>query len=237
VVENTRKSLQKRGLGWSAAGLFALCGPLGGCHDPTPEHAVASLAAPAPSAQRAAPLDTAALLRERGERSEHGSAPSFGPAGAPLTLVVFEDYASPECGRLAPLPHVLENLYAGRVHLVVRQRPSRGHERSELAAEASLAAHAQGQFWAYREMLFANPHDHSREALVRYARELGLDVGAFERSLERRELASDVMADREFGDRLRIREVPVVFANGARVSTPYGVNDLEKLVARSAGAR
>src|SRR4029079_5508271 len=85
----------KRGLGWSAVALFALCG----CDDPTPEHAVASLAAPAPSAQRAAPLDTAALLRERGERSEHGSAPSFGPAGAPLTLVVFEDYASPECRR------------------------------------------------------------------------------------------------------------------------------------------
>jgi len=46
-----------------------------------------------------------------------------------------------------------------------------------------------------------------------------------------------VLADRELGDRLGIREVPAVFANGVRVSPPYGVNELEKLVTQGVVAR
>ena len=116
-------------------------------------------------------------LPAREQSTPHGAAPSLGKADAPLTIVIFADFDDDECSRGSPVATAIKNLYADRVRLVFRQFPLATHANAHLAAQASLAAHAQGKFWAYCEVLFGNPQDHSRAALERYAQAAGLDLG------------------------------------------------------------
>jgi protein-disulfide isomerase len=125
---------------------------------------------------------------------------------------------------------VIRNVYAGKVRLVFRQFPLAGNAHSRLAAEAALAAHAQGKFWRFYEVMFANEQTHDRDALRRYAKEAGLDVVAFDRALERHEFAADVDDDRDLGRKVDVASVPALFVNGKRVEFPYGPTELERVI-------
>jgi protein-disulfide isomerase len=58
------------------------------------------------------------------------------------------------------------------------------HNNAHIAAEAALAAHEQGKFWEMHDKLFANQQGLDKDSLVKYASELGLDVGKFKAALE-----------------------------------------------------
>jgi protein-disulfide isomerase len=176
-------------------------------------------------------LDTCTrVLTAKSQTLLHGEAPVLGSPDAPLTLVEFSDFQSADCGRASPMARMLQNLYPDRVRVVFRQYPSSKHPDAHLAAEASLAAHAQGKFWAYHDVLFANPHDLGRSALERYASDVGLDLAAFRHALDTHAFAADVDADIALGHSVQALELPSVYANGKRVSVPYGVTELSALV-------
>ena len=169
-------------------------------------------------------------LREREQLTLHGLAPSVGSAAAPLTLVLFSDFTDPECGRAAGIATSLKNLFASQARLVFRQFPSRQRPDAHLAAEASLAAHAQGKFWAFHDVMFGNPQAHDRAALVRYASAARLDLRRFNKALDQHTYAADVDADIELGRRLGIGGVPALFVNGNSVPVPYGVDELGRVI-------
>jgi protein-disulfide isomerase len=162
--------------------------------------------------------------------TRHGQAPTIGDPGAPITMVLFADFDSPDCSRGAPIATVIRNSYAGKVRLVFRQFPLASNADSHLAAEAALAAHAQGKFWRFYEVMFGNEQNHEREALRRYAQEAGLDLAAFDRALERHTFAANVDDDRELGKKVEVAGVPALFVNGKHVEFPYGPTELEQVV-------
>jgi protein-disulfide isomerase len=169
-------------------------------------------------------------LQGREQLTPHGPAPTVGSAAAPLTLVLFSDFTDPECGRAAGIATSLENLFASQARLVFRQFPSRQCPDAHLAAEASLAAHAQGKFWAFHDVMFGNPQAHDRAALERHARAAGLDLRRFKQALDQHTYAADVEADVELGRKLGIGGVPALFANGKSVRVPYGVDELARII-------
>ena len=176
-------------------------------------------------------------LTAREQVSPHGPAPSLGPADARMTIVVFSDFADPECGRASPVATTIKNLYPDRVRLVFRQFPLAPHPDAHLAAEASLAAHAQGKFWSYHDVLFGNPQAHDRPALERYARQAGLDLPRFRKALDQRTFAADVDADIELGRKLSVGAVPAMFANGKQVAFPYGADELARVIEEDAATK
>jgi protein-disulfide isomerase len=171
-----------------------------------------------------------AVLMAREQRTLHGPAPTVGARDAKITLVVFSDFDDPECGRAAPLAHAIENLHADSVRLIFRQLPSVLRPHAHLAAQASLAAQAQGKFWPFHDLLFGNPHAHDREALIRYAKEVGLDVKRFQRDLDRKAFAADVDADLALGRQLRIDTTPALFVDGKQAPFPFGVAELAQVL-------
>ena len=169
-------------------------------------------------------------LAARDQLTPHGPAPSLGSPEARLTLVVFSDLSDPECGRAAPLATTIRNLYRDRVRLVFRQYPPPRRDDSHLVAEASLAAHAQGKFWAFHDVVFGNPQAHDRAALERYAKAVGVDLARFRKALDQHTFAPDVDADLELGRKLDVAAVPALFANGKSVPMPYGVDELARII-------
>ena len=138
-------------------------------------------------------------------------------ADAPLvTVVVFNDYACPPCGRTwEVLEHLLEH-YGTELRVVHRSFTVAGFPQGEQAAEAAFAAGAQGQFWAMHNRLFET-QAFDRPSLRAHASELGLDV---ERFLD--ELDTGVHSAKRFRHRRQAVEMgvmglPATFVNGAFV--------------------
>jgi protein-disulfide isomerase len=107
-----------------------------------------------------------------------------GPEDAPVTLVKYGDYECPYCGQLHPVLRELQERAGERVRFVFRHFPlDSAHPRARRAAQAAEAAATQGRFWEMHDLLYERQDELGEEYLMRYAAELGLDLGRFEEDL------------------------------------------------------
>lgn len=160
---------------------------------------------------------------------------SFGPTDARVTIVQFSDFDCPECARIAPMVRTVRDLGGEPVRFVLRQFPT--SVRGRLAAEAALAANAQGKFLQFHDAVFAAPQDLGRAVLEGCAARAGLDVPEFRRALDDHRFAAAVDADVELARRALISGAPAMFVNGRRTAIPEGVTELAQEIAAAAGAR
>ncbi len=150
-----------------------------------------------------------------------------GPADAPVTLVEFSDFSCPHCARLDATIAQMMRDEKPAVRVVFRHFPLSAdcnpaakatiHAAACLAAVASECAAEQGEFWQYQHTLFSNQDRFARAELVAYARDLGLDIDAFDRCLEGDEARERVRRDAEEGARLGVQSTPTLFLNGRRI--------------------
>ena len=145
---------------------------------------------------------------------EVGDAPTLGPADATVTVVEFGDFQCPYCGDVEPVLQQLLVTYEGQIRLAFKQFPLWFHSHAYLAAEAALAAQAQGAFWPYHDRLYASQGALLREDLESYAAELGLDLDAFRTALDAHTYAPAVDADLAQGEALGVPGTPCFFVNG-----------------------
>jgi len=149
-----------------------------------------------------------------------GKAPSFGPENAKVTVVEFSDFQCPYCARAADVVDQVKEKYGDRVHFVFREFPLPMHPNARGAAEAALAANAQGKFWQFHDKLFKNQGQLSRDGLEGFAKEAGLDMAAFNKALDAKTFSADVDSDVKLGEGVSVQGTPTMFINGARVQNP-----------------
>jgi len=146
-------------------------------------------------------------------------APSKGPEYAPVTIVKFEDYQCPFCKQIQPTVTELLSRYNGKVRLVHKDLPlDTIHPQARQAAEAARCADEQGKFWSYHDILHANSPSASQENLKSYAKEVGLDVNAFDRCLASGKFKAVVQRDLIDGAQLGVTGTPTFFINGREIS-------------------
>ena len=146
---------------------------------------------------------------------------SLGPADAKVTLVEFLDPECESCRAMYPMTKQILGQYAGKVRLVVRYMPF--HPNSMYAASALEAAAEQGRFWELLEVLFFNQprwgshHDPKPELIPELAKQIGLDMDKFNRSLNSPAHRTIVETDRTDGQSLGVTGTPSFFVNGRRL--------------------
>ena len=106
----------------------------------------------------------------------------------------------------------------GTLRLEWKDFPYQGRESVD-AALAARAAQAQGKFWEYHDLIYANQSSgnsggYTEESLTALAEEAGLDVDRFRRALESARYEAVVQADFEEGQGLGISGTPTFFING-----------------------
>ena len=153
-------------------------------------------------------------------------APAFGPDDAKVTIVEFSDFECPFCSRAADVSHKVKEKYGDKVRFVFRQFPLAFHKSAHGAAEAALAANAQGKFWEYHDKLFANQQKLDRASLEAYAKELGLNLATFKKALDSKEYAATVDAEMKLGEEAAVQGTPTMFINGARIADPTNFDTL-----------
>jgi len=155
---------------------------------------------------------------------------SFGPATAKVQVVEFSDFECPFCSQAASVVHQIREKYGDRVRFTFRHFPLPMHPNAREAAEASLAAGTQGKFWEFHDRLFKNQKQLGRVALEQHAKEAGLNVAAFKKSLDEHKFGPAVDADLKLGEKAQVNGTPSMFVNGTRVANPTNFDAVSALI-------
>ena len=116
------------------------------------------------------------------------------------------------------------------MRIVWKDNPLSFHQYAMPAALAARAAHEQGKFWEYHDRLFQNQQKLSRDDLVRYAREVGLDTGRFESALNAGRSKPVIDADAAEAKSLGATGTPAFFINGRYLSGARPFGDFAQLI-------
>jgi protein-disulfide isomerase len=145
-----------------------------------------------------------------------GDAPVKGADGkhAKVTIVEYSDFQCPYCGRVEPTIDQIMKEYGKDVRVAFKQLPLPFHNNAHTAAEAALAAKAQGKFWEMHGLMFKNQQALDRPSLEKYAGEIGLNVDKFKADLDSGKYKQKVDAELAEGNKIGARGTPSFFING-----------------------
>lgn len=167
-------------------------------------------------------LTAADLQAQRG-----GGAPHIGPGDSPLAVIFYGDFECPFCAKMADVFRGLVQRWGKDVMFVYRNYPLKMHEHAQLAAEAAMAAHAQGKFWPYFDALYAKEGAPlTRDVLLDAAKEVGLDVARFTAELDGHKWAQRVKEDRALGTAVGAHKTPSFLVGRRRI---FGTATFESL--------
>jgi protein-disulfide isomerase len=148
-------------------------------------------------------------------------APSKGPLNAKVTLVEFSDFQCPYCAVAVHKLDAVLAAYPNDVRLVFKQFPLDIHSNAALAASAALAAQAQGMFWPMHDKLYAGFRVISRNNILVWAKELGLDMTRFQAVMDSPKTHAAVQRELEQGLQAGVQGTPTVFVNGKKYQGSY----------------
>ena len=158
-------------------------------------------------------------------RHDAGDQQAKGDINAPVTMVVFSDFACPYCTKFAQqVDPELEDLVADGTLRIEWYDLAQITESSPLAAQAGIAAAEQGKFWEFHDAVYAaaDPSGHpqySEQALVDFAAKAGVpDLDKFRETMLSDHTATTVKAAKDRAHQSGITGTPTMFINKAYVS-------------------
>jgi protein-disulfide isomerase len=108
--------------------------------------------------------------------------------------------------------------YPTDVKVVFKMHPLPMHPNAMPAAEAAMAAAAQGKFLEMDRKLFENQQKLSRENYLIWAKEIGLDVDKFTKDLDAHTYAEAIQSDAKEAEAIGASGTPASFVNGRYLS-------------------
>ena len=157
--------------------------------------------------------------------------PSKGPANAAVTIVEFSDFECPYCGGFYPTLKEIEKNYKDKIRIVYRQFPLTSiHPHALKAAEASMCANDQGQFWQMHDAMFTDQANLEVSDLKEKAAKLSLNTGTFNTCLDSNKYAAIIKNEILEGAKVGVNGTPSMFINGRFLSGDQPYDDIAKLI-------
>jgi len=113
--------------------------------------------------------------------------------------------------------------YPNDVRLVFKNHPLPMHQQAGIAAQGALAAHAQGKFIEMHKKLLENMRTLSRDNIIAWAKELGLDEAKFAKDLDSDAVKQQIERETKEVMDVGASGTPASFVNGRFLSgaKPY----------------
>src|SRR5579863_7035335 len=157
--------------------------------------------------------------------------PVRGPADARITLVEFSDFECPFCSAAVKQVDIVMAAYPKDIKLIYKQFPLSMHPHAEIAAEASLAAREQGKFWEMYDVLFKNYRRLSRENILLFAKQIGLDMDKFTADLDSHKYKAEIKKDIGEGEDANVYGTPAFYINGKQYNGEVSLAALKPILA------
>lgn len=163
-------------------------------------------------------------------------APVRGSDKASVTIIEFSDFHCPYCKQVQPTLSRILSDYGDRVRLAYRDFPlDQLHPSARKAAEAARCANDQGKFWEFHDKLYAGGTDASPEALTRIAKEIDMDLVAFQQCVAIGKHQSAINRDIQEASSLGITGTPAFFINGRLVSGAQAYEGFAQIIDEELG--
>jgi protein-disulfide isomerase len=120
--------------------------------------------------------------------------------------------------------------YPKDVRVVFKMHPLPMHQHSMEAAEAAMAANAQGKFAAMHGKLLENSTALSRDKFLALAAELGLDVKKFTNDIDTHAHKASIDAAADEAMKVGASGTPASFVNGRFLSGAQPYEAFKKLI-------
>jgi protein-disulfide isomerase len=156
----------------------------------------------------------------------------IGSDRAPITIVEFSDFQCPYCRQSVRILKALRQLYGERIRIVYRDYLGPGHPYALQAAEAARCAGEQGKFWEYHDLLFDRQSSGKGWDFTSLAKELGLQLNAFDGCLQSRRFREQISKDLQDGLALGITSTPTFFVNGRPLVGAQPLANFQTLIDR-----
>jgi protein-disulfide isomerase len=98
------------------------------------------------------------------------------------------------------------------------------------AAEAAMAANAQGKFWPMHDKLFANQQALDRPSLDKYAQEIGLNMSKYRVAMDQHLYKQQIDDDSKAGTAVGASGTPAFFINGQSLSGAQPFDAFKKVI-------
>ena len=166
------------------------------------------------------------------------SGPSFGPANAKVTIVVFSDFECPYCRELAKT--VRDNIpqkYPNDVRVIFEDFPIDAiHKWARAAAEAAhcLENQKRGAFWAFHDWIFEHQQEvnesNIREKALDVAKSQNLDLTKAASCMNTHATAEVVEQNITAGRILQVQQTPTIFVNGRSIPGAVSWSTLDTVI-------
>ncbi len=138
-------------------------------------------------------------------------APRIGNDDALVRVVEFYDYGCSGCRQFKPILDQIAEENRDKAAVYFMMYPLGNWVDSPSAAQAAIAAAQQGKFREMHAMLFERSPQHNREAVMGYAKELGLDLEKFTAAYEAAK--TQVASDHAQGEKAGVKTTPTLYIN------------------------
>ena len=132
--------------------------------------------------------------------------------------------------RVGPTLDKLLEEYPDDVAVYYKQHPLPMHSHAMLAAEAALAANAQGKFTEMHERLLQSSRSLSRETILQIAQEIGLDIERFTHDLDTQAYKDVIAKQTQEAVSVGATGTPASFVNGHFISGAQPYEKFKQLV-------
>jgi protein-disulfide isomerase len=154
----------------------------------------------------------------------------MGPKNAPITIIEFTDYECPFCGRVRPTITQIMDKYKGKVRYVLRDYPLPFHGNAKKASEAAHCAGDQKKYWEMNKLLFQNQKTLGVGELKKYAKDIGLNTGKFDKCLDSGKYTKKVDENQAYGSKVGVNGTPAFFINGIVLSGAQPVGAFTEII-------
>jgi protein-disulfide isomerase len=168
--------------------------------------------------------------------------PDFGPAKAPVTIVVFSDFQCPYCKAMAEtMRENVPRFYPNDVKVIFLDFPLNSHRWARAAAEAAhcLGEQKRTAFWVFHDWIFAHqkevtdtkqPEESIELQAAEIARQQGIQEAAVYHCIETHSAADAVNSSVRLGRELGVTETPTLFVNGRVIPGAVSWETLDTLI-------
>lgn len=155
------------------------------------------------------------------------TAPVIGKNDGSFEIVEFFDYNCGYCKMM--FPKVLDFVEAdGDTKWMLKELPTLSEE-SEIAAKIALAANKQGKYKEIHSAFMNNQGHLDKDAMLKLAGELGLDVEKLKKDMESDEVAEILMKNRELAGRIGVNGIPIFIIGDEMKPGAFDVEELKVL--------